>query len=261
MVDVEKYCIRCGYLLRGLPMSGKCPECGTAVELSLQEATLAGCAPEYIRTTLSGLSLILNAILLSIILMVVAFGAMMAGVPGAESATNLAAVGVSLMSLLGYWRFSEPDPSAVAFESTDSARKVLRCAVVASLALTTLTVVMEFTSITGAGAAGPAMTGVSGLLTLCGWVAQAVIFFATMRYTRWMASRVPDTFIVKRTKRYMWLLPVLTTVGALVLIGPLVALIMYWNLLNRLRQHLKSIRATGQRAPLPNLNVPLTRAR
>lgn len=39
----------------------------------------------------------------------------------------------------------------------------------------------------------------------------------------------------------MWLGPVLVTVGALVVIGPLVALILYYNLLNWVRIDLSGI--------------------
>lgn len=50
---------------------------------------------------------------------------------------------------------------------------------------------------------------------------------------------------------YRWLLPVIYVVGAIVVIGPLIALVMYWNLLDRVRKHLKSIEATGMPAELP----------
>jgi hypothetical protein len=50
---------------------------------------------------------------------------------------------------------------------------------------------------------------------------------------------------------YRWLLPLIAVVGAVALfLGPLVALIMYWNLLDRMRKHLKSIVANGQPASL-----------
>jgi hypothetical protein len=74
-----------------------------------------------------------------------------------------------------------------------------------------------------------------------------------MRYTRWVAGRVPDAHMVGRTKTYMWLLPLLYTVGILIIVGPLIALVMYWNLLDRLRKHLTSIASTGQPAKLPKM--------
>jgi ACR3 family arsenite efflux pump ArsB len=70
----------------------------------------------------------------------------------------------------------------------------------------------------------------------------------------WLARRVPDQWIVKRATTYRWLLPVLTTVGVLLIgLGPLIALVLYWNLLDRMRKHLKAIVATGAPADLPSV--------
>jgi hypothetical protein len=48
---------------------------------------------------------------------------------------------------------------------------------------------------------------------------------------------------------------VLATVGALLLLGPLVALVLYWNLLHRMRKHLKAIVETGEPAQLPTMRL------
>mgnify|MGYP003387908006 FL=1 len=80
---------------------------------------------------------------------------------------------------------------------------------------------------------------VVGVVSFIAWIVQ---FFAMMRYIRTMAERIPDAYLVTRSKRYMWLLPLLQTVGLLLVgLGPLFALVMYWNLLDRLRKHLKAI--------------------
>jgi hypothetical protein len=95
------------------------------------------------------------------------------------------------------------------------------------------------------------LTGIVSLLSMIAW---AVQFFAMMLYTRWLGSRVPDQWIIKRTKTYMWLLPLLTTVGVvLVGLGPIIALVLYWNLLDRMRKHLKSIESSGAPASLKNM--------
>lgn len=95
---------------------------------------------------------------------------------------------------------------------------------------------------------------VSRALGIVSVIAWAVLFFAVMRYTRWVAGRVPDQWIVRRTKTYMWLLPVLNTLGILLIgLGPIIALVLYWNLLDRLRKHTKSIVASGAPAALPRM--------
>jgi len=46
----------------------------------------------------------------------------------------------------------------------------------------------------------------------------------------------------------------LFTIGAFfLLLGPLIALILYWNLLDRMRKHLIAIEKTGEPAQLPHM--------
>jgi hypothetical protein len=57
-------------------------------------------------------------------------------------------------------------------------------------------------------------------------------FFSSMLYLQWLAPRLPDERVRRRSRLFMWLIPVLVTVGALCFyIGPLVALVLYWNMI------------------------------
>jgi hypothetical protein len=81
------------------------------------------------------------------------------------------------------------------------------------------------------------------------WIVQVV---AILRYTRLLARRIPDALIERRTKTYLWRLPLLCTLGILFCgLGPLIAVAMYCLLLNRLRVHVSAILSTGRPAPLP----------
>jgi hypothetical protein len=260
-VGPARYCIQCAYALVGLPDSGNCPECGTSIALSLRESTLTNATPEYQRTVLRGLSLVLNGILLMIIVIVAGFfSAMLAGAMGGAGggawiplALQGVLLGVSAMILLGYYLYTTPDPGQVSMEATHSARTVVRITVVAQAALALVNLGIE--ALGYVSAVGQDLLGILSLvLGLVGMGLWAVQFFAVMRYTRWLGTRVPDFFVMRRTKLYMWLLPVLYIPGALVVgIGPLVALVLYWNLLDRMRKHLKSIVADGTPAPLKKM--------
>ncbi len=257
-VGFDKPCFGCGYNLRGLNIEGKCPECGVAIEKSMQGFLLRFASAEYLSKIHSGVFLILAGIIAQILLGVtaafvgIAFSAAgTGGIGGMQILMNFIGLAITVVLILGYWRFTEPDPGFTGLEQPQSARQVARIAVIASAVVAALQFVLAFFLSAGPGGAGTA-TGVglvSLLVGLAGLVAWAVQFFAIMLYLRWLASRVPDEKIVKRTKTYMWLLPVLATVGAiLLLLGPLVALVLYWNLLDRFRKHLKAIRAGEMRA-------------
>ena len=260
-------CIQCGYALQGLPTAGKCPECGTAVADSLRGFLLQFAGRQYLETITKGLSFVLNGILAMVILMIVgfvmAFGLVTAG--GGLTAFSVLLTGastvISLAILWGYWQFTELDPGSAALDTERSSRKVVRVAVVVSAVVAVLSLLIELSGVagsargTGAGAAvdttAAVINGGLRLASAAAWIAQ---FFAVMRYTRLLGQRMPDAFIVKRCSMYMWLLPVLQTVGILLVgLGPLIALVMYWNLLDRLRKHLKSILATGAPAQLPKM--------
>jgi len=176
-----------------------------------------------------------------------------AGVPSAVLAAHGLQLAASVIIFIGYWKFTEPDPGFVGTEKPGSARDVARFAAIASIAISGIQTGLNVLGVASPRGASP-MALLVGLLLLAGIAAGAVQFFAIMRYTRWVAGRVPDQYIVGKTRTYIWLLPLLYTVGLLLLgFGPLIALVLYWNLLDRLRKHLRSIASTGQPAKLPKM--------
>lgn len=237
-----------------------CPECGTSIALSLGESTLANASPEYLRTVRRGLSFVLNGILLMVVAVVggiVLNGVLVSAGMLAPDAADLLLrglmFGVSVILTLGYFWYTTPDPGQVARETTRSARVVVRTVVLIQAALSLANLALTFIAGVSPGTANivEMVVGALWLVTQALW---AVQFFAVMRYTRWLATRAPDHFVIRRTRRYMWLLPVLYIPGiALFGLGPLIALVMYWNLLDRLRKHFKAIVKTGRPARLKGM--------
>ena len=78
---------------------------------------------------------------------------------------------------------------------------------------------------------------VSLLITIAYYIFQ-------MLYIRWMATLLSNRKVYDRAKRLLWLGPLLMTVGLLLIgLGPIIALVLYWNMLDWIRKDLKAIRA------------------
>jgi hypothetical protein len=264
VVDSAIACTRCGYSLRGLQITGKCPECGWAVESSLRGGLLRFAGPEYLASLALGAKIVIilniaNAVLgvvvfVGVIGMIVTMGGSLQTSPGAPapplpvlglieaSATALTLLATTA-SLAGYWLLTTPDPALSQAEQPRAARRVVRGAVVAVAITQALGLAVAFFTprlATGGGGVNPlpAVQIASGGLGLAETVAGAVQFFAMMLYARWLAQRVPDAEMVARTRLYMWLLPVLYTVGACLAVGPLVAWVLYLILVWKLRKQI-----------------------
>jgi hypothetical protein len=257
VVETDRNCVQCSYNIKGLPLAGKCPECGMAVSMSLKGVLLQFASPEYQGTIRSGLSMVLNGILLYIVLILTSVAMVFALGQSTSLMLILAVLGIGVQGLIlfGYWRYTEPDPGFVGRDLPDTPRKIVRIAVMIQAAAAVVQLFAQVGGLAaGVGTSGIAVA-VSVLSTIMSFIAFGAWimgFFGIMRYTDWMARRLPDAHIIARVKLYIWLLPVIAIVGIIALgLGPLIALIMYWNLLDRMRKHLKAIHATGQPAYLP----------
>ncbi len=243
-VGDDLICLQCGYSIRGLPRRGRCPECGTPIKRSLQGNLLRYSSPAYLATLNRGVLLILAAIIAQVILTV--GGLILIVLLTRRGLTDLAGVwelllwtastGLSVISLIGWWLFSEPNPAFVGAGGGTTARKVVRTTVAAAAVLTALATVAE----TLATSIATSVDAAANILLV---VVEAVKFFAAMLYLRWLAPHFPNAVIGARARRLMWLCPLLVTVGSLVcFIGPIIALVLYWSLLNSARIEISRIR-------------------
>jgi hypothetical protein len=239
-------CSGCSYNLRGLPLTGACPECSAPVADSLRARSLPFAAPHYRATLLAGLNTVLTGLLL-LIGVTIAQAAVHALALGraAAAVSALAELALTLVFAIGYWRYTTPDPGFAFTEQPRSARAVARAAAVVSAvaSLVTSVISLVYPIVNASIAAGnlTPLTLIAATAGITGVIAWLVQFFAVLTYTAWLADRIPDPDLARRARRYRWLIPVLYLVLSCVLIGPLVAFIMYWVLLSAVRNHLRNI--------------------
>lgn len=250
VVGTSQPCIRCGYDLRGLPIAGACPECSAPVERSLLGDLIAFSSPEYQATIHRGVFLVQAGIIVSILLFILTL--VLAIAFSAGQSVTLLGQGLSLipaaLSVWGWWLLSSPDPGQLASNKGESPRRVIRVTVVIQVMFTL--VHLAITAISTMAVASQAASSGLGIFVLIFAVMSTVVsvaqFFAAMLYIKWLATRLPSPRAEKRAKLMLWLGPVLYTVGLLLVgLGPLIALIMYYNLLEWVRKDLKAIRAGG----------------
>ncbi|MFM9957968.1 MAG: hypothetical protein ACKVZJ_07815 [Phycisphaerales bacterium] len=282
IVTESRRCITCSYELMGLPTTGVCPECGTGVALSLRDNLLVNSSPTYLATIHKGVFLIQTGIIVMIVgfilMMIVGFSATIFGAArpgGGAGGFNPATVALVIMAgiaaltiiptligLFGWYKFSEPDPRASELDRGEKPRRIVRTTVIVEVILV---IASQVTSVslqvmsgwgTGPGV-GIGLTILLVALTVSYYIAIAVRFFASMLYIRWLAPRVPNEKAFNRAKQFMWLGPLLCTVGALACyIGPLVALVLYYNLLDWMRLDIKRIRAVAEARMNPTEQNP-----
>lgn len=247
-------CVDCGYELAGLHEHGHCPECGASIERSLKGDLLLHASPEYLATLHRGSVIVLTIILFQVALAFVSFGLVVAfavappvflALGWFEFASTAFGLLLSAGLVWGWWLLSTPMPALSEKPWVDRARRwvrfvlILNIPIVIGQTITTLLISAGNTS----DAVYYTQMGLGAVSTLV-WLGTYVVHAI---YLAWLAKRIPDAAMHKRARLLMWLCPVLSTVGLILIgLGPLIALVLYWNLIDRFRKAFKRLRAEQQ---------------
>jgi len=237
-------------------MDNHCPECGAPVARSMGPDLLIYSSPAFLERLHRGVVIILFAlaasILLSLAMLCLSVIAVTKGhsFPSAAKSLEFLMTAVGFLSAYGWWQFSSPDPASRVGMKGERARQLVRVLTLVGVGISVVALILGLLlpghASQGQGG-GLALILVQLGLGLFAIAAMATVYFAQMYYIRWLSPRLPNQWVFDRAKLLMWLGPLLYTVGAFCLmIGPLVALALYWNLLDRVRKDLKQIRIDQQ---------------
>ena len=247
-VPARVRCIGCGYALSGLSPAGVCPECGVGVRWSMPAPLLEFGDAAYVRrlrggarwvcNTVLGLVLIWLAMMLSVFLLPLSMGPGLADV--ATRALGWLTHVLFFGHLWGWWLLATPDP--VLGGDAPARGRSIREVVPLAAAVYALTLVWII-------AAGPA--ALWGLTMLLQWLVVLVLSMLVavfgMLIVRDLALRLPSPEIYRKAKFRVWFVPLMTFFGAagvlicFLLPALLVALIMYYNIIAKLRHALTII--------------------
>ncbi len=215
VVTTDTPCRRCQYDLRGLPAEGRCPECGAAVGLSTQGDLLRYCDPAWVGTLRTGVLCMLWAVAVLIV------GGILGGVVAAALHNRYVSVvvqtGGSLLSLVGAWLLTTPDPSGLGEDRYGTSRKLIRVTLVFGLVQQAVAFAQQ------GGAVPPALNLALGLLAGIAALVSLVGTFATLVYLGKLARRIPDATLADRARLLMYGIGIPAGVLALGLIGVSVA--------------------------------------
>ena len=245
-------CFGCDYDLTGLDHSGVCPECGFLIEGSIGRGELAGADPSYLEKLHKGVFIVQVAIIVWILNIFAGFilGAIngASGNPLPASVTiGLAVVlfAVTTAFIIGWWLFSTTEQAYTGSYGGNKERKLVRFILIIAFAFALINAVVSF--LPQSIYDNPIFLIFVLIFFAISLGVTVVRFFAEMLYIKWMAPLMRNKKIYNRAKLLMWLGPVLMTFGLLLIgLGPLIALVMYWNMLDWIRKDLKAIRQHNQ---------------
>lgn len=209
--------------MTGLSPEGQCPECGSPIEFALRPDVLKYSNPAYVAKLHTGALLVVlgmvTMILMFLLTMFIGFTGAMTGGMGVGTSVLAPMMGFAagVLSLVGWWLLSSPDPGKAEFDLGASSRKVLRVLLIIQAAASVFTLVVTLAGISFT--AQTLLIVVSGIETL----ASPAAFIASMLYLRTLAYRMPSQHIADRAKMLLWFAVVIFVVAILMFAGTALA--------------------------------------
>lgn len=246
-------CVWCAYDLSGTAPDAPCPECGVPVMSSIGADALGGASLGALRKAHLGFRIVTYAILAYIVMIlasvlgigssvaIVSFGSGFSywGTVGFAAVVN----GLVLLFCSGWYLMSVPIGGLPEALRGDDRRRFLRVALVVFTFGSALYLVYAVGSTLLWGLDGdepdPIALG-AVILSLVNLLVFIVLYYAQLRSLTWWAILLHNRKMRRRSRHMAWSGPLIAVLGLLILfIGPLIVLVMYWNLIEYIRRDLK----------------------
>lgn len=197
-LDEDIICRRCQYALRGLPVTGRCPECGSSVGWSVRGDLLRYSDPDWVDHLAGGALWLIVAIFLQIGAVIV--GSILDEAVGASGGVTAGGgLVAAIIGVIAYWKLTMADPGAIERSTVWTVRQMTRVLVFASI----LAAVLEVVTILPAFSTASMQTagGVGTVALLLVSTAATILLFIHMGR---IAHRIPDPMLISQTKVVMW---------------------------------------------------------
>lgn len=209
VIGADIVCKRCAYSLQGLRRSSLCPECGLAIARSLGSDLLLYSDPSYVARLLAGAKLALWSGVAIVCLLVTGFATIIYSAVFFWGSISLLLVLAALGSLAGWWLLTSPDPGQLAANKGQRPRRIVRVALIATVALITASTGIPLVL-------GPTNQALLILLRLVVYLIMFASFWPGLLYVRWLAPRIPSEPAYKRASA---MLTILASIGGAILLS------------------------------------------
>ena len=208
-------CRNCSRNLLGLNQSGRCPNCGAPIAVSVCGDYLRFAHPHWLSEVASGIMLILWGMLITFVLAIVA-GFVFAKDPAMQQFLAMAG---SALGMCGAWMMTRRDPSGIGETKNINSRQLVRAAAIASLTAAVIQFVVTLPGVRlGSLQELALIAGICGLVTIVGE-------FAKLQYLQRLAARLPEETLVWRAGGLKWALAL--TYGVMILAGVVAAAALF----------------------------------
>lgn len=189
---VDTTCRRCGYNLRGLHQSGRCPECGTAIGLSLLGDLLRYADPRWLDRVYRGCWIMLWGLLITVVAS--ALIGCLASIVGAPRFVHILGPIGGAVSFMGVWLLTSPDPSAINDERFATSRRIVRFATLVGVGQSVVAMMaQQYQPSTG-------FFLILGVVSAVGALVGGVGEVAKFYYFKSLAERIPNPTLATRAR-------------------------------------------------------------